>query len=104
MTGFQLVGYYVEKPEVVENSTSRKHSKIKVKTKPNFKKSFDDNSFDTFEVYLWRGMSLEFIESIPLNTTVSITGRLEKMDNDLVLIGEFVETLDCMRKNCLEPR
>lgn len=98
MSGFQLVGYYVEKPKEFEGNTSKKFASIKVKTKTNFKASFGEEHFETYEVYLWRGMCLEFMSAIPLNSAISIKGRLQKINDEVVLIAELVEKMDTMHQ------
>lgn len=94
MTGFQLVGYYAEKPKVFEDNNSKMHTKIKVLTKPNFITNFGEDKMDLFEVYLWKGMSKEFIQAIPLNSPVSIKGRLELRNGAIVMIAEHIEKMD----------
>lgn len=96
MTGFQIVGYYVEKPQVLENSSPKEYATIKVKTKTNFISSFETKEFEEYDVCLWKGMSKEFIESIPLNSAIGIRGRLKMKDNTVILIAEHIEKLSTM--------
>lgn len=88
------MGYYVEKPTCFNNQDVKKHAKIKVKTKANFITSFGEENFEEYEVYLWKGMCHEFINSIPLNSAIAIKGRLEIMDAKMILVAEMIEKLE----------
>ena len=91
MNYYQVVGYYVGKPERLANSTVSEYSEILVNVRSNMMQQDGQYQFDTFRVALWKGLSNEILDAVPLNTLIGIKGRIELVDDGVRLIAEQVE-------------
>ncbi len=96
MNAFQIMGYYIKKPENFKTENSKLYAMIGVAAQKNFMSSFEVEPLVEFDVIVWKGMSREFLEAIPLNSTIGVRGRLEIIDNRLMLVAEHVEKLEPM--------
>ncbi len=96
MNAFQIMGYYIEKPTDFKTHNSKLYAMIKVAAQKNFMSSFEVEPLVEFDVIVWKGMSREFLESIPLHSIVGVRGRLEIIDDNLMLVAEHIEKLEPM--------
>lgn len=96
MNAFQMMGYYAEKPCDYRTQDSKLYGKIKVAVQRNFMTGFEIEPLDEYEVILWKGMSREFLDSIPLKTIIAIRGRFQMIDCKLMLVAEHVERMEVL--------
>ena len=76
-----------------------KYSHIDVEVERSYRDSNSQPIFDTFTIYLWRGISDVITEKYPLGTTVGIKGRLEKEDGQCIIMAERVSIIHAEEKD-----
>lgn len=92
MNSFHILGYYVDKPKKLENSTSPKYSEIFVRVKPNIQRPDDINCHEVFPIIVWKGLSKQFLETMKEESLICVRGRIERIDNRYCLIAELIES------------
>ena len=59
----------------------------------NFQNSEGDYDQDIFEVLLWRGISEEISERCRIGDVISLRGRIQSVDQKIMIIAEQVNLL-----------
>ena len=87
-----LVGVLKSLPTAFSKD-GHKYSHIDVEVERSYRDSNSQPIYDTFTIYLWRGISDVITERYPVGTTVGIKGRLEKEDGRCIIMAERVSII-----------
>lgn len=93
MNVVQTVGYLHRLPEKVVNHTVQNYSDFELEVTSNFRQS--DGSFlnTILPMRIWKGGCLEILDHAKINDIMSVKGRLEFINGEMMIIAEHIEYL-----------
>ncbi len=93
MNFVQIVGRLSSFPKKINDATCVFDSSMTMKVDKNFQVGGAQNQADEFPVLLWRGISTSILEGCKIGQLIAVKGRLERRDDDIIVIAEFVQPL-----------
>lgn len=94
MNHLHLVGTISNIDKEVYSHKTSKLLPFSVSVLSNFKDANGKYLVENFDVYFWKGASKSIQNAINIGHLVTLRGRLEKLDEQIIIVAEHLEILD----------
>lgn len=88
-----LVGTLKTRPEILEVKSSIKYATFEINVMSNFRNSHGKYDISTYTICINKGYFDQTLDKIKLESNLSVKGRLEYLENNLVIMAENIEII-----------
>lgn len=93
MNVVQLVGYIANLPQTTKEASAKAYSRFEVEVVANFRDATGVFQETRYPVQLWRGASATIMKTAKVDDLISVKGRLERIDDEVIVVAEHIEFL-----------